>query len=126
MPRLFLIGLVCLSVVLMRISGVHLHACAGLESAEEHPPVHLADNGLFFGEHHALDDEDDIERDLPDLRPVKFDYSPEASPVLVYTSSVPLTSTTLVQSPPARGPPQQWRPAPFELSPPSRGPPALS
>lgn len=53
------------SLLLVQISGLHLHLCSGHDIGNDHPVAHYADGGLFFGEDHADDDVDDREASLP-------------------------------------------------------------
>lgn len=127
MPRLPLTILLCLSVLMMRVSGVHLHACFGLEATGAHPSVHLADGGLFFGEHHAEDDADDLELDLPDTRSAKVDYPPSLNlPSYWHVAGLLAPAMRVVEIPWARGPPPLQPASHFELTPPAQAPPSLS
>ena len=127
MSRLPLTVLLCLSVLMMRVSGVHLHACFGLEAPGSHPSMHLADGGLFFGEHHAEDDGDDLELDLPDTRSAKIDYPPslDLAPRWLF-AGLAVPAVRVLEIPWARGPPPLHPASHFELTPPAQAPPALS
>jgi hypothetical protein len=127
MQRASLAILACLSVLVMRISGVHLHACFGSEAPESHPSTHLADSGLLFGEHHSSDDSDDLELDLPDSRSAKVDQPPSLDLPSHWHVAGPLVpAMRTLEVPPARGPPPLQLASHFELTPPAQAPPALS
>jgi len=112
---------------MMHISGVHLHACFGSEASATHPSVHLADSGLFFGEHHSSDDSDDLEFDLPDTRSAKVDYPPSVGlPSNWHVAGLPAPTLRVLDIPWARGPPLLLPASHFELTPPAQAPPALS
>ncbi len=115
---------ICLSLVLTRLVGLHLHACDGIEAGAKHAGTHLADNGFLFGEHHSEDDGDDREVEvaavvaskilvhLPDLaapRPAALTLDPLAERLLTVVSArgPPLSRDTLRShlTPPLRGPP---------------------
>jgi hypothetical protein len=127
MPRLPLTVLLCLSLLAMRVSGVHLHACFGMEAPGSHPSVHLADGGMFFGEHHAEDDGDDLELDLPDQRSAKIDYPPslDVAPRSQGEGLV-VVAERVLELPWARGPPPPQSASYYKLTPPAQAPPALS
>ena len=127
MPRLPLTVLLCLSLLAMRVSGVHLHACFGMEAPGSHPSVHLADGGLFYGEHHPEDDGDDLELDLPDQRSAKIDYPPglDVAPRSQWEGLVVVAERDQ-EIPWARGPPSPQSAGHYKLTPPAQAPPALS
>lgn len=110
----------------MRISDVHLHACFGTEAPGTHPSVHLADGGLFFGEHHAEDDGDDLEFDLPDQGSAKFDYPPILDVVARnYMMGIAEPALSALEIPRSRDLPPP-RATYFRLTPPAQAPPTLS
>lgn len=119
--------LIVLSLVFTRLVGLHLHACAGLESGTAHAGTHYADNGFLFGDFHVEDDGDDTEMEIVTLATpsVHFDLGDltaaiPASPVLVTTATRLLT----VIAP--RGPPASLPSHPPHFAPPLRGPPSHS
>lgn len=123
--------LLALSILLVQFSGMHLHVCLGTESSAGHPPSHYADNGVFFGDHHALDDGDDEEVDLPAGSAVAsalkvptfaFDFSWVIFPV---PESVEI-SRPIAMYVATRGPPSPAPASAPHFLPPLRGPPALS
>ena len=121
----FALWLLCLSLVSARIIGLHLHACAGIESGTNHSVMHFADNGFLFGDYHAQDDGDDQEIDLV-AAPISLSHFNlddrvaiiPAQPVMVSTIKRLLT----VLAP--NGPPLTLASRPPYFSPPLRGPPA--
>jgi hypothetical protein len=63
--RLPAIYLLCIGLVLTRLLGLHVHACADLESAgHEHDAPHYADSGFLFSEFHEGDHADHLELGL--------------------------------------------------------------
>jgi hypothetical protein len=119
------------SLVLVQISGLHLHMCAGEEESRDHPAVHYADDGLFFGENHVQDDHDDLEVSLPAATfttssPGQHQPDPDSgftallfvipevdapSAVVAYaapdTTNYAALSSRPFETPPARGPPSR-------------------
>ena len=117
---------VCLSLVLTRLVGLHLHACACIEKGVKGTEIHLADNGLIFGEDHIDDDGHDREMDpavamagkiFTAIDDVAF---PLPSAPLMIVSSAPVPALG------ARGPPAALPSRPQHFTPPLRGPPANS
>ncbi len=123
------IWLLCLSLVLTRLMGLHAHACAGIDLAShQHEAAHFADSGLLFGEAHQADHGDNLELDLTVAIPaakLPFDVAVDpALPGLVQTI-VPLEQISfLVRMP--RGPPSVLVNQTAHFTPPPRGPPADS
>ena len=116
-----------LSLVFTRLMGLHLHACAGLESGTPHAGSHYADNGFLFGDHHVEDDGDDTEVEVVTLATPSFHFDLDdlttavpPSPLLVPTATRLLT----VIAP--RGPPSSQPSRPPHFAPPLRGPPSHS
>lgn len=117
--------MICFSLVLTRLVGLHLHVCEGVEvDARFNGTTHYADNGFLFGDHHAQDDGDDREIqplalvaskvpvDLPDLVALLPGASGQASGT---ERRLPL------QAP--RGPPLTIGSQPPHFTPPPCGPP---
>jgi len=116
----------CLSLLLLRVSGVHLHLC--LDGAE--PPVsyHLVDSGVHHQDEHGAG-ETHSDRDLPVAQDVAVKKPSGVSDTLLLLCSLALLWLLL---PPARQPrlsalqsllPRNrfhW------LRPPLRGPPSLA
>lgn len=117
------VWLIVLCLVLTRLSGLHLHACACVEEGVERAGIHYADNGLLFGEHHESDDEHDVEMDVGVSLAAKLKGPLDESLAL---PSVPVViADTQAQAAPhsARGPPSLRLLRPHGFAPPPRGPP---
>lgn len=121
-----------LSMLLVQISGLHVHLCMGQEVAVDHPRAHYADSGLIFGEHHSEDDSDDREVSLPSSTFASFtadQHQPNVDFALTWVlyvlPAVERSSPLLIHA--ARGAPPQMplSSLPPDL-PPVRGPPAYS
>ena len=128
MRRHLALWMICLTLVAVRVLGLHLHVCDGVESGAAHAGAHYADNGFLFGEYHAEDDGDDVEMDAVTAiasSPFQLDLGDQvalipASPVLLPSAERLLTVVS------ARGPPSD---SPSHLPyfvPPLRGPPSHS
>lgn len=126
MSRPIAIWMFCLSLVLTKLLGVHLHICAGLEQqAGAHEQPHYADAGLLFGEAHDGDHGDDRE---VELAVVIANAHGDADPIALPGPDRPSLSATsgwlstlLPQGPPAALPAR-----PSHFTPPLRGPPSIS
>lgn len=119
--------LVCLSLVLTRLVGLHLHACAGVEAGVSHAGTHYADNGFLFGDHHAEDDGDDREIDLVALTASK--PAPDFADLIALIPAAPAVvsdAERLLTVVAPRGPPPPRSSRPPHFAPPLRGPPENS
>ena len=130
MFRASAISMLVLGLVLTRLLGLHLHACAGIEDlGHVHEKPHYADIGLVFGEAHSDDHPDNLEVDL----------SATALPAKVFVSSLddlvvfqpaelsvptPVSGWLTVRVP--RGPPVLHPSRPDFFTPALRGPPLHS
>lgn len=122
-----------LSLLLVQISGMHLHLCSGVEKGTDHVAVHYADDGLLFGEDHSQDDSDDREVSLPTAAFATSNLGDLQPPIPIHLAVVffelPSIETVarLLPHRAAREPqgPVPIALRPFEL-PPSRGPPVHS
>jgi|GEM_PF-1706455 len=115
---------IVLSLVLTRLTGLHLHACAGVEAGVQHAGTHYADNGFLFGDHHSEDDGDDREVELVAVMPAKIDGdSVDMTALLPTPLGVPEASTRLLTLVSPRGPPAAWPTHPPHFTPPQQGPP---
>lgn len=116
--------IVVLSLVLTRLTGLHLHACAGVESGAGHATAHYADNGFLFGEHHAEDDGDDSEVDLVTAMAskVQIDLGDFVTPIPTRPELVSNAARLLSVVAP-RGPPSAFPRQPPHFTPPPQGPP---
>lgn len=128
MSRKPYLWLVCISLVLTRLLGVHVHSCAGLEGTpHQHESAHYADNGLLFGEHHVGDHADNHESELTALV-----SSAKAKLAFGDGSALPAPDRLVVAAArgsmvgAARGPPVLDADRPRYRQPPLRGPPAYS
>ncbi|MDO9453227.1 MAG: hypothetical protein EPN60_09925 [Nevskiaceae bacterium] len=119
--------IVVLSLVLTRLTGLHLHACAGVESGAGHATAHYADNGFFFGEHHAEDDSDDNEVDYVTAvaSKVQIDLDDFVTPIPTHPELV-YTAKRLLSVAAPRGPPSTFSTHSPHFVPPLRGPPSHS
>lgn len=119
--------IVVLSLVLTRLTGLHLHACAGVESGAGHATAHYADNGFFFGEHHAEDDSDDNEVDYVTAvaSKVQIDLDDFVTPIPTHPELVSTAKRLLSVAAP-RGPPSTFSTHSPHFVPPLRGPPSHS
>ncbi len=130
MIRLPAIWLLCFGLVLTRLLGLHVHACAGLEGAgHEHEAPHYADAGFLFGEIHAADHSDNLELELSAaLSPAKFQLDLNADepalPAADIADHVASSGWLTVRVP--RGPPDAHETRPPHFAPPLRGPPSNS
>lgn len=118
---------IVLSLVLTRLTGLHMHACAGVESGSGHATAHYADNGFFFGEHHAEDDSDDNEVDFVTAvaSKVQMDLADFVAPIPAHPKAVSTAKRLLAFFAP-RGPPIALSSHPPHFAPPLRGPPSHS
>lgn len=124
--------LLCLSLAVTRLLGLHLHACAGLEPvpplAGLHAPSHLADAGLLFGEDHADDHADGVE--IGQSAALSGNLAQLGAELLlpgVAWVSLPLTRAGWLSVRAPRGPPPvSFYRLPLSLPPPLRGPPLLA
>jgi len=118
---------IVLSLVLTRLTGLHLHACAGVESGAGHATAHYADNGFFFGEHHAEDDSDDNEIDFVTAvaSKVQIDLADFVAPIAAHSDAAPTAHRLLSVFAP-RGPPRALSSHSPHFAPPLRGPPSHS
>ena len=118
---------IVLSLVLTRLTGLHLHACAGVESGAGHATAHYADNGFFFGEHHAEDDSDDNEVDYVTAvaSKVQIDLDDFVTPIPTHPELV-YTAKRLLSVAAPRGPPSTFSTHSPHFVPPLRGPPSHS
>lgn len=131
MLRLPSIWLLCFGLVLSRLLGMHVHACAGIEGTpHQHQPTHYADNGFFFGEVHAYDHSDNLELDLAaavasSQIPLPLDSSDDPTLPASDRSLVPAATGWMTVRVP-RGPPAAHASRPTHFAPPLRGPPSNS
>lgn len=118
--------LVCFSLVLTRLLGVHVHSCAGFEGKpHDHEPVHFADAGLLFGEHHADDHADNHESELTALVSIaKAEFGLDDGAALPASDHLAIVAATRMVIRAPRGPPAPAIGPPAYLQPPLRGPPA--
>lgn len=116
--------IICISLVMTRLVGMHLHACAGLEVGVKHASAHYADNGFFFGDHHAEDDGDDREVDFLAAvsSTVQLEFPDFSAPLPVAPEVAPPAVQLLTVVAP-RGPPRVLAAHPPHFAPPLRGPP---
>lgn len=116
--------LICISLVFTRLLGLHLHACAGLETGVNHTGTHYADNGFMFGDHHSEDDTDVRELELAAavVSTISIDPADLIAPLPVQTHQLSSAEQlkTLVAP---RGPPAAWSGHPPYFTPPTHGPP---
>jgi hypothetical protein len=117
-----------LGLVLTRLLGLHLHACAAAGPAHLHEAPHLADNGFLFGEFHAGDHPGHQEIDPPALIAASKAPNTDADEIVI-----PATDRRTVPQPPAAVAHGSLHPVPrphsrypLQFSPPLRGPPPLS
>jgi len=129
MLRLPAIWLLCLGLVLTRLLGLHVHACAGIEGTpHDHEQAHVADSGLLFGEVHKQDHKDNVELKAPAVvASAQFFLDASDDPVLPAAdlSPTPLTSGWMTVRT-SRGPPAARETRPAYFVPPLRGPPTYS
>lgn len=130
MFRASTISMLVLGLVLTRLLGLHLHACAGIEElGHAHEKPHYADIGLVFGEAHADDHPDNVEVDLSATAlPVKaFTSSQDDAPVLPvaeFAGATPVSGWLTLRA--ARAPPALHPARPDFFTPALRGPPLTS
>lgn len=122
----WIVASLCLALLLIRVSGVHLHLC--LDGSE--PPVsyHVADSGVHHQDEHGAG-ESHSDRDMPVAKDAVVKKSSAASDALLLLVALALLLFLLPPSrqrrlaalpaaPPRRG--FVW------LRPPLRGPPSLA
>ncbi|MGQ0696920.1 MAG: hypothetical protein ACT4PZ_01635 [Panacagrimonas sp.] len=130
MLRLPSIWLLCFGLVLSRLLGMHVHACAGTEGTpHQHQPTHYADSGFFFGESHADDHSDNLELELTATvasSQIQIPLDSSDDPALPDSdrSLVAAAGWMTVRVP--RGPPAARDSRPTHFAPPPRGPPSRS
>jgi len=121
--------LLCFCLVLTRLLGLHVHACAGIEGTpHQHEPAHYADSGLLFGEFHAGDHADNLELNLVAAIPaIKLTLDGSDGLVLptMDRTFVPAIAGWMTIRVP-RGPPAGPETRPAYFVPPLRGPPSHS
>jgi len=129
MKRTPFFWMLCLSLVLTRLLGVHVHSCAGIEGKpHHHEPTHYADSGLVFGENHSADHGDNLESDLAGaIAPAKgtIDFHDDAAlPAWDRLTVAGAAGWLTVRA--ARGPPTTVTRRPTYFAPPLRGPPSYA
>lgn len=109
-------------LVLTRLLGLHVHACADPGLGHSHSAPHYA--GLLFGEAHPGDDPDDREISLPDGLLAKLASSHgDALGLPTSENPVPDTRRRACRQSAPRGPPLAFTADVHALRPPLRGPP---
>lgn len=129
MSRHLTLFTLCLFLVLTRLTGLHVHACASVGLGHERSATHYADNGLLLGEDHAADHAADP------LAEIEIDPPPASLGKLLLTHAGDLTAPVAAPVSTAmlgwltarmpRAPPDDLRRAAVlpHVLPPLRGPP---
>ncbi len=118
--------LLVITLVFTRVIGLHLHACASIESGVPHTDMHAADSGMLFGDYHAHD-HDSSEIDLVSVASKTASF--HIDDLVAGTPNgivLPLVSRRVIALVSPRGPPVAIPELLPYFSPPLRGPPSNS